>query len=158
MGFNTEEFLTAKFEPRTDDVPVGDSALQGFFDKDEKPVWKVRGLDGKEYGRAEVAAEANKNIEALVDALFGKSDKKKAEAIKKMMIGGDTPQDIAKRIAMLKIGSVDPEVNDELALKVCTVAPIEFLIITNKIIKLTGAGHVPGKPPPSGKTKESKQP
>ena len=156
MGFDKEAFLTAKFEPRTEDVSVGDSALQRFFDKDEKPVWKVRGLSGNEYGRANAAAAKNKNTEALVDALFAKSNKKQAGAIKELLVGGDTPEDIAKRHEMFLIGSVDPKADDELALKVCKVAPIEFLIITNKITQLTGAGYMPGKSPPSGTTRKSK--
>jgi hypothetical protein len=51
---------------------------------------------------------------------------------------------------MLVIGSVDPRIELETAIKLCKVFPVEFMQLTNKITVLTGQGSVPGKPRSSG--------
>jgi len=48
---------------------------------------------------------------------------------------------------MLHVGSVDPEVDISDAVKVCTVFPIEFMVLTNTVSKLTGQGQEAKKKP-----------
>ena len=154
--FDAKKFMKTKFTPRTADVPVPE--MRDFFPEGVKPLWKVRGLTGQEMGRANEAADRNKNMSAILDGLTGEASKEKAEAVKALLgIGGTTPADIAKRLEWLVIGSVSPKCTPDLAVKICEVYPIEFYTITNKIMFLTGKGQMPGKQPPSGGTAESGQ-
>jgi hypothetical protein len=154
MGFDAKKFLKTKFTPRTDEVPVPD--LQAFFPEGAKAVWTVRGLTGQEVGRANEAAERNKNIAAILEGLTAESAKDKAEALKELLgIGGNTTADIAKRLEHLTVASVDPKCTLDLAVRICEVFPVEFFQITNKITILTGQGQMPGKQQPSGATGKS---
>ncbi|MDF1577674.1 MAG: hypothetical protein P1P81_04420 [Desulfobulbales bacterium] len=156
MEFDRKKFEQARFEPRTEEVPVPD--LAGFFSglaKKEVPGWKVRGLTGPELGQCNEAAENNRKIGAILEGLVGQSSKEIKAAIKELTGNGEAvPQDIAKRLSMLVIGSVDPAVDRPLAVRLCEYYPIEFFQLTNKITTLTGQGHMPGKPPGSGKAKK----
>jgi len=156
--FNTKKFMSTRFEPRTQEVKVPD--LREFFEgKKVKAVWKVRGLTGQELGRANEGVERNKNISAILEGIVAAGNKPKVDAMRKLLgISDDTPQDIAKRLYMLEIGSVEPVADMNLCLKICTCFPIEFYELTHTITVLTGKGHVPGKAEPSGKTKKSKRP
>lgn len=154
MAFDTKKFLKTKFAPREESIPVPD--LKEFFGEGEKPAWKVRGLTGQELGRANEAAARNKNISAILEGLASAQGKEMGESIRKLVnAGNETPQDIAKRIELFMIGSVEPKADLDLALHFCTAFPIEFFQITNKILELTGKGHVPGKPKGSGATTKS---
>ena len=153
MSFDTKKFLQTKFEYRTEEVPVND--MKDFFSDDANPVWLVRGLTGQEYARANEAVEKNRVIAAYLEGLISPSDKDKIQSMRGLVgLGGKVPNEIAKRIELLVMGSVDPIVNNDLALKICTNFPVEFYDITNKITALTGLGHVPGKQNASGKTQK----
>ena len=154
MAFKKQDFISALYEQRFSEVPVPD--LQPFFEDDDKPVWKVRGLTGQELGRANDAADRNKKISSVVEGVLSDNPKKIAKAVRQV-IDPDTPQDIAKRLEHIITGSVDPECDLTLALKICECFPIEFFAITNEILKLTGQGQLPGKPKPSGKIQKSGQ-
>lgn len=152
--FDAKRFLKTKFTPRVEEVAVPD--LQAFFPDGERPVWKVRGLTGAELGRANEAAARNKNIAAVLEALAGESAKEKADAVKELLgVGGTTPEDIAKRLEHLALGSVEPKCTADLAVRLSEAYPIEFFQITNRIMHLTGQGMLPGKQPPSGATEKS---
>lgn len=139
MPFNKKEFMKTEMKPRMGEVPVPD--LKIFFADGEKPVWKVRNLTGHELGIINEAAARNESISAIIDGIVSTSDKDKVEAIKAALgLGNSTPQDVARRIEMLMVGSVEPTVNRELAVKLCTHHPIEFWQITQKITELTGKG------------------
>lgn len=154
MPFDAKKFLKTKFTPRTVEVPVPD--LAAFFPDGAKPVWKVRGLTGQELGRANEAAERNKNVAALLEGIASGVAKEQTEAVKELLgVGGSTPQDIAKRLEHLAIGSVDPKCPADLAIRLCETFPVEFFQITNRIVQLTGQGQMPGKQPPSGETPKS---
>lgn len=152
MGFDAKRFMQERFEPRKESIPV--PFLKPFFEKDETPVWKIRGLTGPEYGRVNEAPGRNAAIAQIAEELFSGISKKQAAAIRSLVGGteNETPEDVAKRLEMLVIGSVDPECDLELAIKFCKVAPIQFWNVTNRISILTGQGHVPGKQKPSGAT------
>ena len=152
MAFNTEKFMGTKFVPRNDEIPVPD--LADFFD-DAEPVWKVRGLTGVELGRIEEAVSRNRNIAAILEGLVQPGTKEKVESVRELFgIGDKTPDDTAKRIEMIMLGSIEPVVDLDLALRICKAFPAEFYLITQKITEITGMGHVPGKPKPSGNNRK----
>ena len=131
-------------EARTEDIPVPD--LLAFFLDNEPAVWTVRGLAGQELGRANEAAAKNKLVAATMDALAGMSAREQIEEIKNALgLGGNVPDDIAKRIEYLTAGSVKPAITQEVAVKLCETYPIEFYELTNAIIRLTGQGFVEKK-------------
>jgi len=149
--FSPDKFLKSKLEPRTDEVEV--TALSAWFDKDEKPLWKVRGLSGEEMTKATEAATKQKNLMAVVDALSSNVRKDKVDALKDLLGTNDsTPVELAKRMEQLVYGSIEPEADLQLAVKLAEHFPVEFMLITNKIIELTGLGSVDvGKSVPSTK-------
>jgi len=67
----------------------------------------------------------------------------------------ETPDDIARRIAMLRYGSVDPECSQEMAVKVAKSFVIVLYSLTNKIMELTGLGSTLGESNASTQTSES---
>jgi hypothetical protein len=155
MPFDSKRFLKSQFIPREDTVPVPD--MQAFFPDGEDPVWTVRGLTGVEMAKANEAAERNRNISAILEGLVSRSKQEKIDSVRQLIgIDEKVPDDIAKRVELFILGSVEPKADTELALKVCTAFPIEFFEITNRITVLTGRGHVPGKPKPSGGTPKSR--
>lgn len=120
------------------------------------PVWKIRGLTGVEVARSNEAMDRNKNIAAILKGLIAVNAQEKIDAIKKLIgIDEKVPNDIAKRIELLTLGSIEPVVDTQMAVKICKVYPIEFYQITNEILTLTGRGHIPGKPKASGETLKS---
>jgi hypothetical protein len=144
MPFDVKQFKTSQFVNREGTIKVPD--LAPFFQEGEDPVWKVRGLTGHELGRVNEASERYKNITAILTGLISSGATDKVESIKKLVgLGDDTPADIVKRLDMLVVASVDPEVDEELAIKICENYPIEFFTITNEITNLTGQGRVLGK-------------
>jgi hypothetical protein len=149
MAFDSKKFLKTKFAPRTAEVSVKD--LAPFFPEGAKAIWKVRGLTGHELGRANEAADRSRNVLGILEGIISQSSKEQTEAVKNLLgVGGTTPPDIAKRIELLLLGSVEPVCTQDLAVRLCETYPIEFFQITNMILKLTGQGSMPGKPMPSG--------
>ena len=158
MSFDKKRFMKTNFEPRIEKVPVPD--LKEFFEEGAEPVWSVRNLSGHELGKVNEAAQRNKTIGAILDGIISTDAKDKVNAIKASLgLDDNTPDDIARRLDMLAIGSVDPEIDHEMAVKVCTYYPIEFYLLTNAITKLTGQGaQVKKKQSSSGATPESVTP
>ncbi|SEM79173.1 hypothetical protein SAMN04489760_14818 [Syntrophus gentianae] len=138
-GFDLKKFRNAKFEPRYEDVSVPD--LKGFFEEGIEPLWRVRNLTGHELGKVNEAAERNKSIAAIMEGLVSCSAEDKAEAVKRLVgLGDETPNDVARRLEMLALGSVDPAIDHVTAVRLCTHFPIEFYSLTAIITKLTGLG------------------
>ena len=152
MAFDKSRFLAQRMVPREDFVKVPD--LAEFFDNGDDPLWKVRGLTGQELGKAQVATDKNKDIRAILEGLSSKNSKRITASIKGL-VDPDTPVDVAKRIAMFSMGSVDPPGSEELAIKVCREFPVDFFTITTKILELTGRGHTAGELKPSGMIEKS---
>ena len=153
MSFDVKKFSKEKFTARTEAVPVPD--LKAFFPEDEAPLWRVRGLTGQELGRAAEASARNKNMAAILEGLTGEAAKEKSAALKDLLgLGGNTPEDVAKRLEHLTMASVDPACTIDLSVRLCETFPIEFYQLTNKIMELTGMGQMPGKPAPCGKTEK----
>lgn len=158
MDFDLKKFKGAKFEPRQEAVPVPD--LKEFFRDGAEPVWIVRGLSGHELGKVNEAAEKSKNLSAILDGLVSPDIKEKIDALKADMgLDDAVPNDIVRRLALLRIGSVNPTIDHETAVKFCTYFPVEFYTLTNQITALTGRGaQVKKKQQNSGRTPESETP
>jgi len=154
MSFDVQEFMRARFRPRVAEVNV--PALKEFFGPAADPVFKVRGLTGQELGRAKAEAAARRDIGPMIESLLAGKPEEQVAALKSIFGFGDAvPQDVAQRIAFLVAGAINPVVDLDFAVKLCTAFPIEFSIITQKILELTGAGHEVGKVPASGATPAS---
>lgn len=153
--FDTRAFMKQSFIPREGEVSV--SALKDFFPDGKDPVWKVRGLTADEIARCDEAGERNKMVEAIAEALAAANKADITDGIKKMLgVSSDVHAEVAKRMQQMVSGSIDPEIPLDVAVKIATVAPIEFYAITNEILQLTGLGQVAGKSQPSGKEQTSK--
>jgi len=161
MEFNLDKFGSTNFNAREEDVPVPDLApfFEGKAEKDEHgkpkpPTWRVRGLTGPELGRVNEAQARNRDRRAIAEGLLSGKDDKVTEAVRALVGDGEqVPDDIAKRIEMLVIGSVKPEVSHTTAVQLANAFPVEFYQLTTKITQLTGQGAEPGKPKrSSGKT------
>jgi hypothetical protein len=151
-GFDLKRFRSAAFAARTEAVPVPD--LAEFFAGAAEAVWTVRGLTGHELGRVNEAVERNRNLTAIIDGIVAADARDKVEAVKAALgLGDGTPDDIARRIEILVLGSVDPAADREVVVRLCTWRPVEFMLLTNVIIRLTGqGGELKKKRPPSGET------
>lgn len=153
MSFDVKKFQNAKFIQRTEDVKV--EALKSFFGEKEQPVFKVRNLSGEELGRVNQAVQKHKDIAKHLDGLLSGNAKEQIEVIKESLgLTDKTPADIARRLEMLQLGCIEPKLDIQTCVKLCTYFPIEFYDLTNTITRLTGLGSELGKPKPFGKTKK----
>lgn len=146
--FDVKGFMATQFVPREEDVPVPD--MVEFFSEGEKPVWRVRGLTGQELFFAIEAAERNRKIKAVLKGLTSGVMAELTSAVQQVV--GDreeVPDALAKKLEMFATGSVAPEADIELAIKICRTHPVEFTTIATTIEGLTGMGHETKKKPPS---------
>lgn len=144
MPFDAAAFEQAEAKPRTQRVPV--PALAAFYAPGEEPVWEVRGLTASELHHA---SEAKQRQAAMLVALEALASQKERVSALRSALGLDTaatPGEIAKRQQMLVSGSVSPVCSETLAVKLSETFPIEFLLLTNAIVELTGQGFDLGKP------------
>lgn len=161
MEFDLDKFGGTNFNAREADVEVPDLApfFKGTAKEDEKPVWRVRGLSAAELGRVNEAQTRNRDRNAIAQGLLSGQDEKVTEAVRSLVGDGDNvPDDIAKRLEMLVIASVSPEITHPIAVKLSEAFPIEFYQLTSKITQLTGLGAEPGKQKRSSGKKTSEQP
>ena len=143
-GFDEKKYMRQQFEARTESVPVVE--LAAWFDEGADPAFIVRGLTFEELSKAESAADNSKTMLNLVNSLSAKKGAEVGEGIKNAFgVGEDTPASMIKRIQHLMMGSVDPVIDETLAVKLASTFPVEFTALTNTIVKLTGKGYVPGK-------------
>ena len=163
MSFEIKKFMQEKFQPQTKDVPITNKTLAGYFSNGNN-VWKIRGLTARELTRTREAGEKYDNLKDILNAIATGNKNEKSDGWSELInFGADVPQDFAKRIETVLIGSVDPALEDkgskinerEFVLKFSQFFPVEFFDLSNKIYELTGIGGVPGKPKPSGKIQKS---
>ena len=144
MSFDSKKFETTSFKDRVESVPV--PRLKQFFKlkKNEKPVWKVRGLTGEESAIAKQAVADNKNIDAIIAAISSKAKKELTEGIKELagLSSDKAPDELVQRYSWIKHGSVDPLCSHEMAMKLALNFPEDFYLLTNKIMQLTGMGRL----------------
>lgn len=176
--FDLNAFEKAKLVPRTFDVPVPglvdwfeitekqqktlDSLTNGaerekFIIEEIGAVWKVRGLSDDELELA--AKDANGNRERLAEVMTEMLNLKEgdSESIKeKLGLNEGVNQQTALRAEHLYRGSVEPVINIHVAHKLGQANPIEFRMLANKILELSGLGAIDEKKlKPSGKIKKS---
>jgi hypothetical protein len=158
MGFDVEGFSSAKATARTMDVPVAD--LRDWFGPEDAAVWRVRGLTANELVRADAAKESMKREGALVDALAAGSRGDIVRNLQAMLgRGDDVEPDMARRVEILRAGSLEPECTTQLAVRLAEHFPVVFFQLSNAILTLTGQGSdVEKKPRPSGETPASEPP
>lgn len=156
MGFNTGQFMAEKYTPRIKKVAVPD--LKNFFEKDEKPVWQVRGLTGVEIAKAQEVAAKRSVSAAILEGLLTMRENEVKDAITKLVgKSDDIPEEMAKKIEHLVIASVEPVCTEDMAVKISKVAPTTFFTLANAIWTLSGQGmSSPGKSKPFGEAKKSK--
>jgi hypothetical protein len=156
MGFDIEKFRSTKFMPREEDISVPD--LAEFFAEDEKPVWRLRGLTGPEMAKVNEAVTQNKNLAETLEKIVSQVASEKTEAIlEALSLTDNVPDDIVRRIALLKMGSVEPKMTQEACVKMAEYFPVPFYSLTTKVIELTGHGYKNlGESIASGQTNESK--
>jgi len=157
MPFDSARFVRASVVPRTAKVKL--PALAGFFDADEAPEFEVRGLDGSELAQTHDAVRRNKDLTELVTGLLSGEGAEKVVAIRDAMgLGDKVPDEIAKRLEILTLGSVEPKLDREACLKLCRAFPVEFYLLSNKVTELTGEGAILGESTGSGATTASEPP
>jgi hypothetical protein len=160
MDFDVNKFASTSFKRREEDVPVPD--LREWFKglkEGENPVWRVRGLTGEELARVNEASVRNRNKNAVIEALNSDKSEKVTDAIKELIGTSErVPDDLARRLEMLTIGSVAPECSHQVAVKLAEAFPVEFYELTTKITTLTGLGSEPGKPKRSSGNQVSSSP
>lgn len=150
MGFDTKKFLKTQYQPRTKEVPVPE--LKEFFGEKEDPVFLVRGLSGAEIGKCNETADNPERRAAMVEGMMSGSRKEMVDAVKEMVgATDDVAKDTAKRIYYLIAGCVEPEVDLDLAKRICKISVAVFTKVTNEIQVLSAMGYEPGKAKPSGR-------
>jgi hypothetical protein len=177
MGFKTDAFQAAKLVHRTADVPVPGLAdwfevtpeqqaeLDKITDKTAREkylvetvgcVWKVRGMTDDELQRN--AEQANGQRLKLAEAFATMMDaKSEVDEIIEQMGGKGVTFASALRMENVRSGSVEPKINQATAVRLSKAFPVEFRMIENKIMELTGLGQVTEKKSkPSGEVMKSK--
>jgi hypothetical protein len=156
MSFDLTEFSKSKFKTRTMRVPVTSEALCHFFGEDDKKEFTVKGLTGEELGRCENSHSRIKMIKNGLEALLGPGENN-VKAIKDLLsLGGDALEDdVARRIELLCLGCVDPELDEQQAAKITKVAPVDAKNLTNHVLILSGQGMLPGGLQASGDAETS---
>ncbi|MEJ1365620.1 MAG: hypothetical protein RPU42_11135 [Candidatus Sedimenticola sp. (ex Thyasira tokunagai)] len=138
------DFMAAQFKHRTEAVPVLGLADWFNCEEGETPQWTVRGITGNELARANEALLKNKKLTIFTEALVAAS-KSKSESVREVQealgVSDDVHGEIAKRLEMLVMGSVNPTIDLPVAVKLAENYPIEFYMLTNKITTLTGQGQ-----------------
>lgn len=156
MGFDVKSFRKAKFEDRTAEVPVPD--LKDWFEEGENPVFVVRALTGEELARCWDAANKNENMDHLIQSLVGPNSPEKSQAIKEMLgVGERVTRKFAMQLEMVAIGTVEPDLDHEMAVKFAANYGGEFFQLAHKIENLSGKGRQVKKKQNSKQTPKSEQ-
>lgn len=150
MAFDKKAFLKAKFEPRTEVLTI--PALRGFFDAGEEPKFVVRGLDVYEFAAVKEAKLKSKNVDNLINILA--NEPAQIEALREAVgvVSNDVPGELASRLEALKLGLVEPEMDQQMVVVFAKRFPIDFWVISQKVLELTGMGMEIKKLPPSGES------
>lgn len=154
MGLDLKKLKSAKFVDRTKEIPIPAEMIKGAGWK-KGAKWVVKALPGEDLYSVRAAVERNKNIEELVKKLVSGSIKEKVEAaLGSLGIGDDLPDEYVRRLNILRLGSVDPEIDHEFAKFVALNFPTFFNEATDQVQILTGQGRSLGESKPSGPTRK----
>jgi hypothetical protein len=154
MGLDTKKLQSAKFSDRTSSLVIPPELIKAAGWK-KSAKWVVRQLSGEELYEVRAAVDRNKNVEELIAQLVSGSAKEKAKAaLETIGVGEQLPDDYVRRLNILRLGSVDPKVDHELAKFVALNFPTLFNCLTDRIQQLTGKGRTLGESSPSGPTQK----
>lgn len=146
-------FQRARFVPRETEVTLDALAESGFGDGKVT----VRGLTAHELAEAEESASKGKLLSDLVEKLAGSGKEKVGAIMDGIGYHQDVPASLAKRLEHVRLATVEPKLELADTAKLAEVFPIEFSIMANKIMELTGKGQqAQVKQKPSGKAQASK--
>ena len=152
-GFDASGFLRAKLRPQELDVRI--AALAPFFPDGADPVWTVRGLTAAELATVTDA----QNRAALVARLErAEGDDARIQEVLRTLSGKVDPHAqpmFIKAVETLVLGSVSPECDHALAVKLSEVMPSAFYGLVKHINDLTNEGCDLGKLKPSGADQKS---
>lgn len=145
MPFDIDKFQSANFKFREEEIPVPE--LKDFFGEDEKPVWRIRNLTGMEIFVINEAERRNDRKNEAIEAIMSGEKKERVEAMKElaMTLPGMTPTEYVRRLETLCLGSVEPKVTKEIAVKVAENYGYTFKNLSQRILLLTLQGSEPGK-------------
>jgi len=156
MAFDLDALKKAEIEARTSEVRA--EALQGFFEEREEPIFRVRGLYGREMALVREAMDRHANMQDVVNALStaDQGTQDRIEAIREALgVSTTLPNELVRRIETMKYGTVDPEIDEEGAKRIAKGWPIAFFNITEEILRLTGQGAQEVKKNGSSRTRTS---
>jgi hypothetical protein len=133
-------FVKAPACPRTRSLAAPQD-LRAFFENPAAAAFEVRGLSGEELARVRAAVERNRDMAAIVEKIFGDREDK-VSAIRELMgLSPDTlPEDLARRITMVALGCVSPELDEQAAARLFEVQPVFAYKLSDTILHLTGEG------------------
>jgi len=144
MGFDVEKFQQASFAFREEAIPVPE--LKDFFGEGDEPVWKVRNLTGFEVFVANEAMERNRRRNEIMEGLMSEDRKEVVAAVKELAGYTDkAPDEYVRRLEVFRMGSMDPKISKEIAVRIADTFSTTFTHLTNRILILTGLGKEPGK-------------
>jgi len=145
MPFDNEKFQSATFKFREEEHPVPE--LKEFFSEGEKPVWRVRNLTGMEIFIVNEAMERNSRKNEAIEAIMSGERKERVEAMKEiaMTLPEMTPTEYVRRLEVFRLGSVEPKVTKEIAVKIGENFGNTLTHLSNRILILTTQGAEPGK-------------
>ena len=144
--FDIKAFNKTAFKRRTAEVEV--SALSAFFkdapnseQEDAKHVFIVQGLTHHEIAEAKDSLTGQDNLKSILEAIQASKPAIKAAVTDLIEAKVNLPQDTQLKIKHLIMGCVEPAIDESTAVKLAECFPIEFTVIANKIIELTGLGQ-----------------
>lgn len=139
--FDPKAYLAAPVITRVARVEL--PGLKHWVTEDEEgdntPYIEVRGLTAVEMCKAMEAQETNKNLDGVIKAI-GHNEEQIAAMKKAVGLGDNVPNEVAKRLTQLSLGSVRPKLELDACVRLGEDFPVELWILTNKITELTGLG------------------
>lgn len=156
MTFDLKHFRTAKIDHRFSMVAV--PGLASFFGDDEKPEWKVRNLTGAEVASVREEIERNTASRTAIQTVEQSGAAENVIHAFRTIAGvmpGTVPDEHVRFLSIVRLGSVEPAINHQDAVRLAEIRPIEFMSIGREVLHLTGLGAVTTeKSPPSGEITE----
>ena len=157
MSFDLKRFNSTKLAIRTKEVDV--PALKPFFDEDEKPVFVVKGISGEELARVNEQVYINAGAQKAIELAQQKGAQAGVEAVRTLLGGfsDNVPDTHVRNINIVHLGCVEPKLERPDVVRLAQNYPIEFSILSQEILKLTGQGATIDqvKSTASGKTEAS---
>ena len=144
MPIDYDKLGSTQFEFPTKKMAV--PGLKDFFEEGEKPEWEYRGLNGTELALVNNVVQTNAWTNAIIKAVASRDVKEFTKALEDLQ-GKDldkVPQDLAKRIKILELGSVPP-CPEHVCVRVAHAKPNTVWNITKAIMKMTDDGADLGK-------------